>query len=530
MFLEGEKYLRINRDTVNDLNVFPVPDGDTGTNMCLTLANAAAKVRRGGASRSFSELATAIAETTLLDARGNSGVILSQVYRGLASSLDGKADVGAGELAEALRSGSEAAYDVVSNPKEGTMLTVLREAADTACEIAKGAEDVQVVLQAYLKQAEESLRETPEKLDVLREAGVVDAGGLGVVCIFRGMERALQGEVLEEEEDLYSEIEEFVETPKLDPGHEVEFGYCTEFFVNGEALSAKSVEASLLEHGDSVLVVGGEGGRVLKVHLHTNEPEDVLDLCRGLGEVSKIKVDDIRAQQEELARKTADQAPRELAVVAVASGEGLAEAFGSLGADEVVDGGQTNNPPVEALLEAVERTGARKVIVLPNNKNVVLAARQLEGLAKREVRVVPTRSVPEGLAAMMAYDRGTEADRNVEKMDRAASETVDGHVTWATRDATVSGLTVKEGDLLAFQGEELVAATGSLVQAAAELVEALLTAAGGEAELVTVFHGEGVDAEEAEAIATRIQDDHDEVEVEVYRGGQPVHHLLVSVE
>lgn len=526
MFLQAERYLRLNRETINSLNVFPVPDGDTGTNMSLTLVNATMKVREHP-NPSIFEIARTIADTTLLDARGNSGVIISQFYRGFATALDGKRSANARDIAEALRVGGNSAYEIVTSPKEGTMLTVLRKAAETAFEIARAEVDVRAVFKAYLQQAEETLKETPEMLDVLCEAGVVDAGGLGVVCLFRGKERALDGELIAED-DLYSEIEEFVEKPKLDPGHEVEFGYCLEYFVAGTALSPRRIEKALEDYGDSLLVVGSEGQRILKVHLHTNDPDHVISLGRSFGEVSKVKVDDIRAQQAQFMNATAPE-EKTISVVAVAAGQGLQEVLTSLGADAIVDGGQTNNPRVEDLLAAVDRTRSKHVILLPNNKNIILAATQLKSMTERDVHVIGTRSIPEGVAALLALERSDELGKNLARMEESARQTMCGYVTYATRDATIQGQEVSEGELLAFRDEEFVTSGESLVEVTTRLADALVASAR-DLEIVTLYRGDSVSEAEGEAIAKALLARHSELEVEVYDGRQPVHHIILSVE
>ena len=530
MFLEGVNYLRINREPINELNVFPVPDGDTGTNMCLTLEGAAERLRDSSVP-SVSGVLDTVSKVALLDARGNSGVIISQFYWGLAQALDGCEVVDARQFAVGLHAGSEAAYGIVTEPREGTMLTVLREAAEMAQEIAQSDDDIRNVVSAYLRQAETTLKKTPELLPLLREAGVVDAGGLGVVCLFRGMERALRGLEVGRSEEILAETEDFAKTPKITPYVPTKYRYCLEFFVTGDGLSRTEVAGLLAGCGDSLLVVGNEDQRTVKIHLHTNHPLDVISTGEQLGEVSRLKTDDMHSQQRQHAHKACGNNAAAFGVVAVATGAGLGAIFESLGVDQVVCGGPTNNPTVQDLSSAIAATGASDVFLLPNDKNIVLAAKQLALLTTQRTHVLETRTIPQGIAAMVAMNRSETVEVNLRRMNDAKRRVQSGHVTYAIRDSTVHGKSVREGDKLAFRERELAASGDDLEAVTAALVKAMAVSTEPEpAELVTMYYGADVTEEEAAAIGESVQEKHPELEVEVYSGGQPFFFFIVSAE
>ena len=508
--------LERSRRRIDDLNVFPVPDGDTGTNLLLTARGVASALAESEA-RTRDELAAEATRAALLSARGNSGVILSQLVRGAAEALAGEKEIGAPAIARAFRGASDAAYAALREPVEGTILTVSRELA-LAAEAQPDAEPPELFA-ALVVRGEEAVARTTEQLDVLRQAGVVDAGGAGLVELVRGMAAALNGEELPPapmEDELPSEAIHQEQS---------RFRFCTAFVVEGDDLDKEELERGLDRLGDSLIVVGDR--TALKAHVHTDDPDAALALAATAGVVERVEIADMRAQIDE--REERLLAPTEpaarCAVVAVCAGEGNRRLFESLGAARIVEGGQTMNPPTAELLAAIEATNAEEVIVLPDNSNVILSAEQAADLAGPTVRVVPTRSLQEGLTALVTFSQDRSAEENAEEMQRALDGVATGEVTVASRDAALNGLSVREGEYLGLAGEKAIATGPSFLDVSRAVVEALLE---DPRDVLTLLTGE--DAPPLEALLQELAERHEELEVEVHEGGQPHYPLLLSAE
>jgi len=532
MIMACTAYLDTLKNDVDALNVFPVPDGDTGTNMSLTMQAAAREVQRTGDS-TIGEVAEALATGSLMGARGNSGVILSQLYRGIARKLSGKTVAGTTELAEALQEGVNTAYRAVMRPVEGTILTVAKEAARAAAEAAADTDELAEFLARLLAAAQVALARTPELLPVLRQAGVVDAGGKGFVLLLEGAVRFLQGEALPASS---------LSVPTRAAGRPVtetdlDYPYCTELLLHGgrAAGAEEKVKRYLQQIGDSLLVVGA--GDVLKVHVHTDDPGAVLSFCRQWGEMRDIKIDNMRYQHrslhgeppaapDEAGQAKADKAPA-IGVVAVAAGDGLAEMFKSLGVHAVVRGGQTMNPSTEDLAKAAKGLASDQVIILPNNGNIILAAEQVKELTEQEIHVVPTRSIPEGVAAMVAFDAGLTAPAAAAGMTRAAQGVKAGEVTYAVRDSQYDGGMVRAGDIIGLWQREIKAVGTSPEQVAEALFARMIDA---DASLLTLYYGAEADAAAVEQLVRRLESTYPQCGVEAYNGGQPLYYYFLSVE
>lgn len=529
----GLVWLRQHQEEINALNVFPVPDGDTGTNMVLTMQSAWEEVA-GVDENSVGKVSHRVAHGALMGARGNSGVILSQIWRGMARYLDNKEWLTASDLAAALEEGVRTAYKGVIRPVEGTILTVAREAAEEASLAAGRTTDLSVVLERAVRRAWDALARTPDLLPVLAEAGVVDAGGQGLCVILEGMMRALRGEVMGEPAAVTTTVTGPVFAAEAVP--EEEYGYDVQFLIIGQNLDVEAIRRDIDAMGTSTLVVGDS--ERIKVHVHVPDPGVPLSYAVRLGSLRDVVVEDMQAQYREFvrAREQARPAPammvsgapsREVGVVAVVSGDGLEKVFMSLGASAIVPGGQTMNPSTEEILRLVESLPTPKVVILPNNGNIILAARQAQELSQKEVAVVPTRSIPQGVAALLAFNHQADLEENAKAMARALEDVRTGEVTTATRDAKLNGVTVRQGQIIGLEDDQLVV-SGDTVD---EVVEALLDRMGvADLEIVTLYYGADVREEEAEALAARLQEKYPDQSFEVVYGGQPHYFYILSAE
>ncbi len=529
MLLMGAHYLERNRAAVDALNVFPVPDGDTGTNMNLTLQAVVKAVSQVNEPH-VGKLAAASATGSLMGARGNSGVILSQLFRGFGRHLQDMAEISALDLAQALVTGSETVYKAVRKPVEGTMLTVMREASHAAAKAASKKNELLPTLRALIDQAESTLAKTPEMLPVLKQAGVVDAGGQGLLYIFKGWLAAASGEVAEEVSSQPVVESALPIQPSIAGAEDIAFGYCTEFLIRSPRVSEEKLQQELEPLGDSLLVVGDAS--IIKVHIHTNDPGQALQIGLAYGELSGIKIDNMREQHTELHFHDAVVMPVEplkpVGVIAVACGDGMAEIFSSLGVDAVVTGGQTMNPSTEDLATAATRVRAEQIVILPNNKNIIMAAEQVAEVIDKPVHVVPTRSLPQGLSALMSYDaEATDVDAMVARMAKSMTQVKSGQVTVAVRDHNGNAGKIKEGDFIGILEDEIVVFGDQLEQVTSDLVEAMVDE---DAGLLSLFFGEDVSEEEAQAITDRLAAAFPDLEVELRGGGQPIYHFIIAVE
>ena len=520
----GESALAQNVEAVNALNVFPVPDGDTGTNMLLTLRAVLEELAKTDAP-DLGGVAASGARGALLGARGNSGVILSQFFAGLGRSFRDAPAADVPHVAQAFHDGAEAAYKAVSNPTEGTILTVMRATAE-AMQTGVPNGDLAALLERGLEACRVAVLRTPEQLPVLREAGVVDAGGQGFALILEGALSHLRGDdvgaiSLETVLPVMAVRQDF-----LDATESMEYGYCTQVLIRGEEWDPDDIRVRVSAMADSTVVVGDD--TLVQVHVHTLDPGPILSLGAALGTLSMVKVENIDEQHVEFqAAHRGERKRLPLAIVAVAPGGGLEELFRSLGAHAVVAGGQTMNPSCQQLLDAVEAVGAEETVLLPNNSNVVLTAHQAADLSPTPLRVVPSSTIPQGIAAMVAFNGAVDLETNVEAMAGALDEVRSGEVVTAVRDANVNGQAVREGEIMASLDGALVASGASC----GEALEALVAGAEpSEGTLITLYWGGDTEEAEAEACIPRLQQRFPGVEVEVVRGGQPFYHYLVSIE
>ncbi len=530
MFLVATSWLEKSAPDINALNVFPVPDGDCGTNMLLTMRSTLEEAYRAPDGNAGA-MAGAMARGALMGARGNSGVILSQVFRGLARGLEGRASFSGRDFANGLARGSTVAYKALTHPVEGTILTVARDAASAAREAAARSSELVPIMEAAVAAARESVARTPTLLPALKEAGVVDAGGQGLYVLLEGALLHLKGqadvvrdrrpEVVPSSTPLVSRL------PQMAVEKDEPYGYCTEFVLQGRRkLATQSLKKSLAAHGRSLIVAGDEN--LVHVHIHTLDPGRVLHQVTSLGTLHEIKIQNMDDQQREYAERIRAQAPpAEIATVAVVSGDGLAQVFRSLGAGAIVPGGQTTNPSTGEILQAVESVPQQKVIILPNNKNVVPTARQVPGLTSKKVKVVPTQTVPQGVAALLAFKYEADLKTNAATMETALPAVKTIEVTRAVRAAKLANLKIGPRQAIAFVDGELAAAGE---RPATVLLDVLRKMDTGESEIVTIYYGKSTSRSEAEATAGAIRKKLPQLEVELVYGGQPHYHYIASVE
>lgn len=530
-------YLVLNKEMVNELNVFPVPDGDTGTNMGLTIISALKEAEHLDSSATVEEVSAAVSRGALMGARGNSGVILSQFFRGFAEGLKGKDVADIKDLAFAFKKASDVTYKAVMKPTEGTILTVGRELSDFAIKNAAKAKDMGSFYENVIKAAEKSLDNTPNLLPVLKEQGVVDAGGKGLVVILQGALKAAKGETIEKIEDAELQRKSpkaFVEGEIEDD--DIEFAYCTEFLIKGDSDKAEEFKQKLIPLGDCLLVVGAGG--IIKTHIHTNNPGRVLEYASEIGMLQDIKIDNMRIQHQEKLFKAEEveaakgknkvvEPTEEYAFVTVSIGDGLSEVFESLNADYIVKGGQTMNPSTEDLLKGVESTPGKNVFILPNNKNIQLAAEQVKELTTRNVKVIPTRSIPEGISAMLAFQPESTFDENEEVMKETISHVKSGQVTYAVRDTEISGKKIAEGDVIGIAHGDIVSVGHEVTEVTRELIEELVNE---DHSLITLYYGEDVDEEDGEKLLKELEEEYEDLDIELVYGGQPLYYYLVSLE
>ena len=542
-FRGGEAQLTGHKEEVNALNVYPVPDGDTGTNMGLTIKSAVKNVNDG---MSVKEICSTISRGALMGARGNSGVILSQILRGFTLSLQSTKEIKAADIAAALNKGVEIAYKSVLKPVEGTILTVSRKAAEAAVNAAETAQTIDEVLTAAIEAGRVALDHTPDLLPVLKEAGVVDAGGRGFLYILEGGLAALRGEeiVIADKEELVVKDKtvafsaEFQET-------DIKFNYCTELMIHNAKEDHEYVRKHITEavEGDSLVCVGDEG--IIKVHYHSNDPGKIISFALTIGELFDIKVENMK---EQMAREAAEkraleekngvaaaaQEPpkaaepkKKCAVIAVSSGDGISEIFKGLGADEVISGGQTMNPSAEDILNSIESVNAEEYVILPNNSNIILAAQQVVSICDAPVSVVPSKYMTQGLSALMMFSPELGAEENAEAMTDALGDVQNGEITFAVRDTVADGIEIKADDILVLLDGKIVAAEKSVDEGIFSLLGKMDM---DDASLLTLYYGSDISEEEAEATAEKLQETYGDLEIELYRGGQPLYYYLISLE
>ena len=536
MIIAGANKLDANKQLVDSLNVFPIPDGDTGTNMSMTALMAAREVLALETDNIY-EVAKAAAGGALKGARGNSGVILSQLFRGFSKSLEGKATADCDDIADAMCKAVEMAYKAVMKPKEGTMLTVARIMAEKASDFTLDSDDIAETLTEVLKAGNEILLKTTEMLPQLKQANVIDSGGKGVMLIFEGAFLALtspDGLVMPEAVAPVQVSEDFSAIEKVGM-EDITFIYDVEFFINVSNIPPETegnFKKYLEQTGDSIVVVGDE--ELVKVHVHTDHPGDVLETALKIGSLTNIKIENMLDQHTNIvnSEKQTEEPisePKDTAFITVSAGEGFEELFKHLDADFIIEGGQTMNPSTEDFLSAIERTNAKSIIILPNNKNILLSAKQAAELTSgKDVHVLETRSIPQGLAAMINYMPESSIEHNLERMAETIAMIKTGHVTYAVRDSSIDGHDIKEGDILSILGDKIIAVSDNIQQAANDLVSRMIE--DGSSDLISIYYGQDTTAESAEELKEFINEQYPDCETEVYEGKQPIYYYTISSE
>lgn len=542
MFLAGAKNLDSKKDWINELNVFPVPDGDTGTNMSMTIMSAAKEVS-SLTEPTMAALSKAISSGSLRGARGNSGVILSQLFRGFCKVIKEYDELDVTIVCEAFQKAVETAYKAVMKPKEGTILTVAKGAADKALELAEQTDDLVFFADEVIKHAEYVLNQTPERLPVLKQAGVVDSGGQGLVQVLKGANDALLGKEIDYSiEGVSSGASPEKITAETEA--EIKFGYCTEFIiVLNNPLSDKEelkYKAFLESIGDSIVVVADD--EIVKTHVHTNDPGLALQEALKHGSLSRIKIDNMREEhQEKLIKESeklakeqaaeeqkAKEPEKEMGFVSVSIGEGMNEVFKGLGVDYIIEGGQTMNPSTEDMLNAIEKVNAKSVFILPNNKNIIMAANQAVSLVEdKQIIVIPTKTIPQGITALVNYIPDHSVEENKEQMMAEIENVKTGQVTYAVRDTEIDGKTIKQDDYMGIGDKSILAVGKDLKQTTLEMVDAMVDE---DSAIVSIYFGSESSEEKAEEIASAIEEKYPDVEVEVNDGGQPIYYYVISVE
>ena len=545
MVIQGANRLSANAKLVDSLNVFPVPDGDTGTNMNLSMTSGAKEVKNNVQDH-IGKVGSSLAKGLLMGARGNSGVILSQLFRGFAKNIEPKATINSKEFALAFEAGVETAYKAVMKPVEGTILTVAREASKAGLAAAETETNITAIMEAILKEAKASLKRTPELLPVLKEVGVVDSGGQGLVFVYEGFLAELKGEKLAETPESMPKMDELVKAEHHInvQGHmkteDIEFGYCTEFMVRFEPekiaenpFNEEQFRNDLSQYGDSLLVIADDD--IVKVHVHAENPGNCLNYAQQYGSLIKIKIENMREQHSTILNETANDlretAPvkmekKDFGVVAIAMGEGIADLFRSIGADVVIEGGQTMNPSTEDIVKAIESINAEHVYILPNNKNIIMAAEQASEVMEQSVTVIPTKTIPQGLTALLSFNPAASVSENEEIMNDALKSVTTGQVTFAVRDTSIEGLEIEKNDYMGLIDGKIKVKNKDRVEAAKQVLENILD----DAEILTILYGEESSQDEVDQLINYCADSYPDVEVEVHNGKQPLYSFIFAAE
>ena len=529
MFVSGANNLQNHRDLVDRLNVFPVPDGDTGTNMSLTISYAMKELSKVE-NDNITEIGKSLSKGSLMGARGNSGVILSQIIRGLAKSIEGKDKLSAEDLAKALKNGSDTAYKAVIKPIEGTILTVVRESGEYAVKAYKKEDDILRFLEMVIKEANASLERTPDLLKNLKDAGVVDSGGKGLVLIYEGMYQALKGNPIKIQETNSNEVQ-VVETGAnaINPD-DIKFCYCTEFILESNSVSDAKIRDMMMNYGDSLAVVGDEG--IIKVHVHTNDPGLVLQDALKYGQLVTIKIENMKVQHENTLVESNDEiAPsaeeKEYGFISTSMGEGLAKIFRDFGVDHIIEGGQTMNPSTEDFMNAIDKINARNIFIFPNNSNIIMAANQAKEISDKNIIVIPTKNTPQGFTALVNFNADASVEENEEALMESLGLVKSGQVTFAVRDTVMNDVDVKEGNIIGIAEGKLQSAGADVDKITTNLVEKLVDE---DTAIITLFYGEDVSEDAANELRDSLEEKFEDIDVELYYGGQPLYYYLISVE
>ncbi|MCS5349382.1 fatty acid kinase catalytic subunit FakA [Staphylococcus aureus] len=536
MIIQGAQNLSNNADFVDSLNVYPVPDGDTGTNMNLTMTSGREEVENN-LSKNIGELGKTFSKGLLMGARGNSGVILSQLFRGFCKNIESESEINSKLLAESFQAGVETAYKAVMKPVEGTILTVAKDAAHAAVEKAKNTEDCIELMAYIIDKANESLENTPNLLAVLKEVGVVDSGGKGLLCVYEGFLKALKGEKVEAKVEKLDK-DEFVHDEHDFHGvintEDIIYGYCTEMMVrfgkNKKAFDEQEFRQDMSQFGDSLLVINDD--EIVKVHVHTEHPGDVFNYGQQYGELIKLKVENMREQHREVIRKEHHTTKPEMetvetAIITISMGEGISEIFKSMGATHIISGGQTMNPSTEDIVKVIEQSQCKRAIILPNNKNILMASEQAASIVDAEAVVIPTKSIPQGISALFQYDVDASLEENKVQMTEAVNAVKSGSLTYAVRDTKIDGVEIKKDAFMGLIEDKIVSSQSDQFTTISELLNAMLAE---DSEILTVIIGQDADKAVTDEMLTWVEEQYPDVEVEVHEGGQPIYQYFFSVE
>ncbi|HCX3174406.1 TPA: fatty acid kinase catalytic subunit FakA [Staphylococcus aureus] len=536
MIIQGAQNLSNNADLVDSLNVYPVPDGDTGTNMNLTMTSGREEVENN-LSKNIGELGKTFSKGLLMGARGNSGVILSQLFRGFCKNIESESEINSKLLAESFQAGVETAYKAVMKPVEGTILTVAKDAAQAAIEKANNTEDCIELMEYIIVKANESLENTPNLLAVLKEVGVVDSGGKGLLCVYEGFLKALKGEKVEAKVAKIDK-DEFVHDEHDFHGvintEDIIYGYCTEMMVrfgkNKKAFDEQEFRQDMSQFGDSLLVINDE--EIVKVHVHTEYPGKVFNYGQQYGELIKLKVENMREQHREVIRKEQHTAkPKmetvETAIITISMGEGISEIFKSMGATHIISGGQTMNPSTEDIVKVIEQSKCKRAIILPNNKNILMASEQAASIVDAEAVVIPTKSIPQGISALFQYDVDATLEENKEQMADSVNNVKSGSLTYAVRDTKIDGVEIKKDAFMGLIEDKIVSSQSDQLTTVTELLNEMLAE---DSEILTVIIGQDAEQAVTDNMINWIEEQYPDVEVEVHEGGQPIYQYFFSVE
>lgn len=527
MLAAARQSLKDQQEVINALNVFPVPDGDTGTNMTLTMEAAVREANK--ADDNLNNILEMAANGSLMGARGNSGVILSQLFRGFSKGIAGKKELSTKDLASAMKAASDTAYKAVMKPTEGTILTVARESAEKAMVLAETISDHEHFLYQIIGEANLSLERTPDLLKVLKDAGVVDSGGKGLVSILEGAYNGLTGKTIVSEE-IYTKPAVAKDIPS---DESLEFGYCTEFIIHGPETKLEGYKKNIEGFGDSLLVVGN--GQVIKVHIHTNHPGEVMEKAMKIGHLSDIKIDNMRLQHRHEVFKENQIHPvndvesqeKEYGMIAVAMGEGISKIFQDFTVDVVIQGGQTMNPSTEDFMNAINRINAKHIFIMPNNSNIIMAANQAKNLSGKDIIVIPSKTVPQGISSVLAFNPDASVKDNHDSMTEAISVVRTGQITYAVRDTKMSGHVISKGSIIGLADKEILASGENTTEVTLEMIKSMVV---DDDEILTVYYGEGINELEANRLEETISGLYPDLEVEVYYGGQPLYYYIISLE
>lgn len=529
MFVSGANNLQNHKELVDKLNVFPVPDGDTGTNMSLTISYAMKELAKVE-NDSITEIGKSLSKGSLMGARGNSGVILSQIIRGFSKSIEGKEQISTEDLAKAFKNGSDTAYKAVIKPIEGTILTVVRESGEYAIKAAKKEKDLLKFLEMVIDEANKSLERTPELLKNLKEAGVVDSGGKGLVLIYEGMYEALKGNPIKAKDSNDSNVSEVKQAGTSINTEDIKFCYCTEFILESNSISDTEIRDIMLKYGDSLAVVGDEG--IIKVHVHTNDPGLVLQDALKHGQLVTIKIENMKLQHENTLVGDTDEIAqsveeKEYGFIATSMGEGLAKIFKDFGVDYIIEGGQTMNPSTEDFMKAIDSINAKNIFIFPNNSNIIMAANQAKELSEKNIIVIPTKNTPQGFTALVNFNADASVEENEQALMESLTMVKSGQVTFAVRDTVMNDVEVKEGNIIGIAESKLMDAGDSVDEITTSLVEKLVDE---DSAIITLFYGEDVTEEDANNLRDELEEKFEDLDIELYYGGQPLYYYLISVE